>query len=319
MSTNRTDPNLVNDPSQISFLDLSRDNIKQMAPENNVSIDTIAIVNTLSQTCHTLHGLFKQQSDAFPAKITACTAKGEVDKIREIIAKHPDILFRKTAVTDYSGRTFSNISPLQYAAWSLDIDLIKMMMNYLTSDEQQKIALQQFIELEEHGTEHGSHFDLSTLISALQTYLDHYQSWDQQQQKEHWCRIVGGAQRLLPANMVNEYCRNDKIFCELRPYHFDTLPRVLTFHDQTTNTISSWFPLQPNAGVGFDVAVLAIGNRAFGCTIPDATRLVSNIAALTKLRDTKQANLDALIRELSSLFETKDDPKPGIFASCTIS
>ena len=29
---------------------------------------------------------------------------------------------------------------------------------------------------------------------------------------DHWCKVVGGEQKLLPVHVVNEYCRPDRPF-----------------------------------------------------------------------------------------------------------
>ena len=43
---------------------------------------------------------------------------------------------------------------------------------------------------------------------------------------DHWCKVVGGEQKLLPAHMVNEYCRPDRPF-EPCPQEWESkLPRT---------------------------------------------------------------------------------------------
>ena len=75
-------------------------------------------------------------------------------------------------------------------------------------------------ELETEGTVHGKHFNLEGLEDALQTYVDNAaEVWKYDQRaKYHWCKVVGGEQKLLPAHIVNEYCRPDRPFepCPLK-------------------------------------------------------------------------------------------------------
>ena len=117
----------------------------------------------------------------------------------------PSLLLYYGDVTDLSGRTFHNITAFQYALWALDWHMWKMIQKYLP----EPIQVEQFAELESKGTRYGKHFCLDTLIEAMQTYNDKYEAWDDKQRESHWCKVVGGAQRLLPAHVINEYCRPD--------------------------------------------------------------------------------------------------------------
>jgi hypothetical protein len=59
---------------------------------------------------------------------------------------------------------------------------------------------------------YGKQFDLSPLIKALDTYIKRYAGWSKERCIDHWCKVVGGLQRMLPAHVINEYCRPDRSF-----------------------------------------------------------------------------------------------------------
>jgi hypothetical protein len=59
---------------------------------------------------------------------------------------------------------------------------------------------------------HRKAFDLTPLIDALNTYVQNYDVWNYDKCKAHWCKVVGGLQRKLPAHVINEYCRPDRAF-----------------------------------------------------------------------------------------------------------
>jgi len=97
-----------------------------------------------------------------------------------------------------------------------------MLLKYLPKPE----AAAQARALEEGGTEYGTHFDLNKLLQALDTYIKHYNSWDEDMLTDHWCKVVGGAQRMLPAHVVNEYCRPDRSFHPTPTFKETSLPRT---------------------------------------------------------------------------------------------
>lgn len=77
-----------------------------------------------------------------------------------------------------------------------------MIRKYLPKEAQ----AEQFRVLENKGTEHGKHYDIKPLTEALQVYVDNAQKWDYDQRaKDQWCKKVGGAQRNVPAHVVNAY------------------------------------------------------------------------------------------------------------------
>ena len=70
----------------------------------------------------------------------------------------------------------------------------------------------QLEELASRGTEHGNQFDgFDKLIIAYQVYIDKYSSWNSDRSTQHWCKVVGGAQKGLPVRALQEYLRSDRI------------------------------------------------------------------------------------------------------------
>ena len=80
----------------------------------------------------------------------------------------------------------------------------KMIRKYLPREAQ----IQQFNDLESKGTEHGKHFSLYPLVDAIVIFIENCKTiWkNDQQPADHWNKVIGGAQKLLPAHVVNEYC-----------------------------------------------------------------------------------------------------------------
>jgi hypothetical protein len=101
----------------------------------------------------------------------------------------------------------------------------KMILKYLP----QEAAVEQLTALESKGTEHGAHFSLQLLIDGLQTLIDKCEIWNQTRFDNYWSLVVGGAQRLLPTHVVNEYCRLDRSFDSAPTFTEDKLPRTRVY------------------------------------------------------------------------------------------
>ena len=169
--------------------------------------------------------------------------EGEQDMAETLIKKNNDLLLYTETVTDLSGREFKTTA-FQYALWAMDWHMWAMIQKYLPEEIQAK----QLWTLETKGTAHGNHFSLKELIDALQTYaIKIGKEWesDDEQAKNHWCKVVGEAQKRLPVHVVNEYCRNDRSFKPCPTEWESKLPRtrILDVYDSTQSkwVQGSWF------------------------------------------------------------------------------
>jgi hypothetical protein len=208
-------------------------------------------------------------------------------------------------VTDLSGREFKGITAFQYALWALDWHMWTMIKKYLPREAQAK----QLQALESKGTAHGKHFNLQGLITALQTYVDNIEKvWNYGRRAiDHWCQVVGGEQKLLPAHVVNEYCRSDRPFDPCPSEWESKLPRTreLEIYDSSRSKWGrgSWFiPSSSHDGLGLTYAV---AQRGAGCAewIALGARVegVSDLKAIQSLWKTRTQQLELLKSELLSV------------------
>ena len=169
------------------------------------------------------------------------------------------------AFTDYSGRKFK-CSAYEYAYWAKDTHMCRMLEHYM--DEKTKVMIAARIdEMELIGLPYSqagqeyrtTHFDFTPLKQAYQCYLDVYAAPDVRQNwvalKATWLN-VGKAQRNVPAHVAQEYCRSDRTFYPVPKFNEATLPRELTFNNNTA--ASSWFPLASTTeyGLGFSLTLV---------------------------------------------------------------
>jgi hypothetical protein len=169
-------------------------------------------------------------------------AEGEQDKAEVMLQKTPALALHKGTVMDLSKREFKAITGFQYALWALDWHMWKMLLKYMPEKE----AAMQFQELEEKGTAHGKHFSLWPLIEATDAYVQNYNKWIEagayDKIKAHWCEQVGGAQLLLPAHVINEYCHPTRPLSPCPTFTEDTLPRSMKVNE------GEWFTVQYRGG-----------------------------------------------------------------------
>ncbi|WP_419418536.1 F-box protein [Legionella sp. D16C41] len=155
-------------------------------------------------------------------------ARGEHEAVKAMLEKDIHLLVKRDIVTDYSGRTFESISGFEYALWALDKHMWTMMLDCLPKNEKgQQVLVQllaQYNKVDSDGVTYRlkenkiteQHFDFEkTLIKALQTQVDSInalgaKNWDAIDKQ--WREGVGGAQKLLPMHVVDEYCSNEPFY-----------------------------------------------------------------------------------------------------------
>ena len=225
----------------------------------------LEFVQPLSQNRYTLAPTLKPALTPVDQKslsqLLQYVAEGEQDKAEELIQKDKNFLLHTGTVTDLSGREFKQITAFQYALWAMDWHMWTMIQNYLPQETQ----AEQLKELETKGTGYGKHFSLQGLTGALQTYVDNAEKvWSYDQRAiNHWCKVIGGEQKLLPAHIVNEYCRPDRPFWLCPTEWKSKLPRTreLEIYDSTQFkwVKSSWFIVLSSKEVpGLNYAFLSI-------------------------------------------------------------
>ncbi|HQW57562.1 MAG TPA: protein kinase [Gammaproteobacteria bacterium] len=137
-------------------------------------------------------------------------AEGEQDKVETMLKSNLALALVPGDVTDLSKRTFTGITAFQYAVWALDWHMWTMIRKYLPPEEAQRQA--QGFETGSWVENHGIHANLNILIQAYETADDLYHASKYNEGNTAWVRQVGGAQLLLPAHIINEYCHPTRPF-----------------------------------------------------------------------------------------------------------
>jgi len=155
------------------------------------------------------------------------------DKAEIMLMQDPNLATIAGNVTDCAGRKFTQITAFQYVVWALDWHMCNVLKKYLPQKalEEQIQGLQQGVWVDEYGAQ----VSWQNLIDALQNYIDNYNSWTTLECQTVWSQQIGGEQLLLPAHIIQEYCRSDQQFGQYPNFNEILVPRIdITIH-------KSWF------------------------------------------------------------------------------
>lgn len=200
-------------------------------------------------------------------------AYGEQYAAAQMLRHNCHLLLERADVTDYSGRTFKNITAYEYAYWAKDTHMCRMLEAHM--DQPTKANMLERIDAmerdgltyEQHGVvvEHSKHFDFKPLITALTRFIEDFDNaLDPWKMGLAWMN-VGLAQRDIPVHVMNEYLHPHRSFDPIPSFNEETLPRNLTFYNWDICDDSLLFPLvvSNTTGLGVDFA-LSRGSDSFG-------------------------------------------------------
>lgn len=147
--------------------------------------------------------------------------RGNHEAVAKMLKEDPALMRTRGQVKDLSGRRFTNISGFEYCMWALDKHMWTTMLDCLpATGEGEGIRSElraQYLKIKKHGvtytldavtpyympemiTRTEKHFDFEgTIIKELQEFVNKGDA-------NQWVTGVGGAQRLFPVHVVDEYC-----------------------------------------------------------------------------------------------------------------
>jgi hypothetical protein len=103
---------------------------------------------------------------------------------------------------------------------------------------------------------------------------------------------IGKAQRDVPAHVAQEYCRPDRSFAPIPQFKEADLPRNITFYNEKTGQVDSWFPLasSPN-GLGYNFSVTRGQYNCKGCGFESGKGYDHDLTALIHLDEVRTEEL----------------------------
>lgn len=129
--------------------------------------------------------------------------RGMQSESEKILEGNPSLLLQVANVTDHVDRTFENIFILQYALWSLDLWMCRMLLTYL-SREEAVAQINDWISDEEKIAQHGRFFDLNDLTIAYMRF--------NRSPSEKALMEISAMQSLLPLALIQEFANSKHPF-----------------------------------------------------------------------------------------------------------
>ncbi|KTD42505.1 hypothetical protein [Legionella quateirensis] len=283
--------------------------------ETAQSLSNRDLVN-LAQTSKYYLALFKPVIDV--RKLLHHVTRGEHDVVKAMLKQDISLIFKRGKVTDCSGREFENISGFEYALWALDKHMWATMIECIPSNEEGKEVFAQLIAQYNKVNTDGvtyklngrtiteQHFDFeNTIIKELQTQVDSLNAlgekkWDAIDKQ--WREGVGGAQKLLPMHIVDEYCSNERFYPVPK---FISLPKSSKqFYNRATNKHKNWFSLDSKLSVDFAIYKTPSGRGAHVARRGQTGRAARDLNAMTalcKVRTNDFINLKSQLEDQMTL------------------
>jgi hypothetical protein len=241
----------------------------------------------------------------------------------QMISQTPDLLLQRSDVTDYSGRTFKNITAYEYAYWAKDTHACRILETHMNAAIKADIlkccqAIEKDgLSYEQYGQviKHSKHFDFGPFIKALEQYVAGYGRWlttsDWKAIESAWM-MVGQAQRDVPVHVAHEYCRIDRAFHPTPTFDEAYLPENLTIFNYKTEQEEVWFPLGSSdaSGLGINFGIVFAGRGSRKCYVvrgPDeGNKCWDYIARWLAWRDTAVGDADLAAIQHLDVVRTAD-------------
>ncbi|QEY51977.1 F-box protein [Legionella longbeachae] len=296
----------------------------QLPPELKIEISKYLTPDDLvhlAKTSKNHWALFQPLAEV--PKFLHYVVRGEHEAIKLMLHKDISLIFKKSSVTDCSGRVFEKISGFEYALWALDKHMWTIMLECISKNEEDKdernkvVAklIAQYNKVHSDGvtyrhngkTSIEKHFDFeNTIIKELQTQVDSIYgpgaiNWgviDNQ-----WRVGVGGAQKLLPLHAVYEYCSEEALYPLPK---FNAQPKSSKqFYNCTTDKYEDWF--SAHSKLGLDFAIYKGWRQPCSCPGRSQSRAfflhidLDAMKELYKVRTNDFINLKSKLEEQASL------------------
>lgn len=252
----------------------------------------------MKETHEHFNSFFKQQlENADIEHLLKLVARSKRAKVEAILVKSPTLLLKKGETTDYSGRTFKEITAFELALWYRDRRMLKLIRKYLSKEEAAKQLNEYILSETSYKKTHGNNYDLTKLINALKACVD---DWNGDYKK--CITELGQAQKMVPVHIANEYCNPNHLFTA-QQFNEEELEYCLEIFDWDNGELMNWFPLPSKLGTKSAIFCRedfkgAVIETATVCKRIYRDEIALNLKAITALDKIISDEFEQLIREL---------------------
>lgn len=191
----------------------------------------------------------------------------EYEAVQSMLKNNLSLILERGNITDRSKRTFVQISAFEHALWALDKHMWASILECIPKNEEgQEILAALFLQYNKVKNEgvtyilYGKtikepHFDFeNTILKELRTQIisiNRVRHQDLDAIEKQWIEGVGGAQRLLPEHVVNEYCSNTSF--QPTPQFAIPATSLKQFYNWITQEDEPWFAKDSMLGIDFAI------------------------------------------------------------------
>ena len=147
--------------------------------------------------------LFNLDQQQLLQQLTDYVIHYDIENTARLINIHPQLATQRFDFQDRSKRQFNNWSLLQYAKWVNNFALFNCLQQQSHPDTIQS-QLQVLPELT-HKLNLDEIFSIQPLTQAQQTYINHFNTWTNEQRQSYWIGTIGKLQFELPAHFIHMY------------------------------------------------------------------------------------------------------------------
>lgn len=238
---------------------------------------------------------------------------GEQQKAFQLMQQDPELLCQKGEVTDPSGREFKNISAVQYAAWAMDMHMLRALTCNLSQAQNQQVY-DDLLSLKKNGTSHGACYDVVPLVTAFYDlgkliYRNNHEGTERNKGVEiAMCKRIHVLQHGLPAHAVAEFCDFKRAFLGHTNFSLEgkdvSLLRTLTppqnaFLHSDYGAGMSWYQLAGTTECAENVIHRDNSTMYYGFNACNVY-YCDNAAGLKKLMETRSNELQAFTARLAA-------------------
>lgn len=222
---------------------------------------------------------------------------------------YPDVALYKASGIEVCGRMWKEVSPLEFAAWAGDTELVRFLLTKV-STENLREALEQLEYLQTHGSEHGAPLaSFEKLFTAYRDYKSKFLTRDWPERDEAAVSDIGKAQYQLTIFGLQWLCDPEPF--EPMP-KFDRSPQRSCTLQNDFKLLTSPRCLSQDLGSAF--FIFRYGTQP-PCTLPpipksfegtsEGTACIAHInlpcgtfVGLSQLYEAKKAELNEIILDL---------------------
>ena len=229
-----------------------------LSPELLDHIASFVDINTLSafsRTCKFTLSLFASLLKLTEHRLLKYVMDGNPNAVKRLLRTErryrPNncLITTKICGNESNGNHWKAVSPIQFAAWAGDDDMLAKILSYARGDELPEILVQ-LQEVKNVGIQYGKSLTpYRTLIAAYDVYLegteDRESSWDDKKRITYACKTIAPLQFKLPLVGLQWFCDKMPFF---RDMDFNRSPErscFISYRTKALNTssLSIHFPI----------------------------------------------------------------------------